>query len=134
MKRHRTSFPSCHGRPWWRIRPLWREDVEEDALLQRERLQHELAVLRAIPLCSGAGESEYDGPELNKMDVHVRVQLPDQSAKKMVRRSCSSEFDTKLKAALEVRRRVTDIVGRDVVDAAEQKVRMGSQASASQAS
>jgi len=45
--------------------------VEEDALVQRELLQHELvAVLRAIPQCSGCGRaSQYDGPELNRMDV-----------------------------------------------------------------
>lgn len=51
------------------------EAVEEDALVQRgqrELLQHvhELAVLRAIPQCSGCGRAtQYDGPELNRMDV-----------------------------------------------------------------
>ena len=34
-------------------------------------LKFEMAVLSTIPGCSGAGESNYNGPDLNKMDVHV---------------------------------------------------------------
>jgi hypothetical protein len=94
-------------------------------------LKFEMAVLSTIPGCSGAGESNYNGPDLNKMDVHVRVLPPGETSKKMIRRSCSAEFDTKLKAAREVKRRVALVVGSEVVSAAEEQLRGGSLPTAS---
>ena len=89
--------------------------------LSRSSSTHELAVLRATEGCTGVGESEYTGELLNKMDVHVRVAAPGGSSK-MIRRSGSAEFDTKLKMAREVKRRVSEIVGVERVAAAEMLV------------
>jgi len=49
----------------------------------------------------------------------------------LIRRSCSAEFDTKLKAAREVKRRVALVVGSEVVSATEEQVRSGSHSTAS---
>ena len=90
-------------------------DVEPTLLLDDEReLQHIIAVLNATPGCTGAGESKYTGSDINRMDVHVRVNG------KMVRRSGTADFDTKLKMALEVKRKVKEELGREVYDAAEE--------------
>ena len=66
---------------------------------------------------TGVGQSVYNGPVLNKMDVHCRLDG------QVIRRSGSAEFDNKLKMALEVRRRFASVVGSDVVDAAEKSLR-----------
>ena len=95
-------------------------DVEPTLLLDDEReLQHIIAVLNATPGCSGAGESKYTGPDINRMDVHVRVN------NKLVRRSGSQVFDTKLKMALEIKKKVGEELGREVVEAAEEKLMSG---------
>ena len=104
-----------------------RVDVGNDAAQQPDsaadnagrdaaRLEHELAVLRAIPRCSGVGESKYTGPVLNKMDVHARLDGA------MIRRPGSGIFDDKLKMALDVRRQVTEVVGPAAVHLAEMAV------------
>ena len=92
---------------------------------ERRLLDQELALLRAIPGISGVDESTYSGPELNKMDVHARVRVPGSSKAKYMRRSCSAEFDTKLKAARELKRKITELVGRELVEQAEAET-MGS--------
>ena len=111
------------------------QDLESGEALSTDEeyqlLKYEMAVLSEIPGCSGAGESAYTGPDLNKMDVHVRVQLPGETSKKLIRRSCSAEFDTKLKAAREVKRRVALVVGSEVVSATEEQIRGSSHSSTS---
>ena len=87
--------------------------VDAAAASDEARLQHELAVLRAIPRCTGAGESKYTGPNLNKMDVHVRLDG------NYLRRSGSAVFDTKLKMAPEVRRQVAAVIGAAAMNMAE---------------
>ena len=85
---------------------------------QDAELQHELAVLGELrPRVTGAGQSKYTGPNLNKMDVHCRLDG------KVVRRCGSAHFDDKLNMAREVRRQVAAIIGAAAVDLAEEKVR-----------
>ena len=84
-------------------------------------VEHIINVLNATPHCGSAGQSSYNGPNLNRMDVHAVVYEVDR--KRMhIRRSGSGDFDTKLKMALEVRRRVEHIVGKEVVAFAEEKM------------
>ena len=66
-----------------------------------------------IPQCTGVAESAYTGCTLNYMDVHARCNG------KMIRRSGSAHYPTKLLMALEVRRQVTAIVGAAAVNMAE---------------
>ena len=66
-----------------------------------------------------------------KIDMHVRVQPPGETSKKLIRRSCSAEFDSKLKVAREVKRRVALVVGSEVVSATEEQLRGGSHLSTS---
>ena len=63
--------------------------------------------------------------------MYVRVQPPGDSSKKLIRRSCSAEFDTKLKAAREVKRRVALFVGSEVISATEEQMHSGSHSSTS---
>ena len=85
-------------------------------------LKHELKVLEALaPHVTGVGQSAYNGAALNKMDVHCRITYDGK--KEYIRRSGSAVFDDKLKMALEVRRRVTAILGAAAVDLAEEAVR-----------
>jgi hypothetical protein len=99
--------------------------IEEPSVSDDAKVEHIIAVLKATPGCTGAGESPYNGPELNKMDVHVRVDG------KMIRRSGSAEFDTKLKMALHVRGRVEGMVGKAVVALAEEQLVSGGGGSSS---
>ena len=96
--------------------------LESVLVFEQQQLDRLLAVLRVVPGCSGAGESSYNGSDLNKMDVHVRVKAPDVSKSKYIRRSLTGELDTKLKAGLEVLRIVTDMVGEEAVRRAVQQV------------
>ena len=54
------------------------------------------------------------------MDVHVRVKKPDETAGKNVRQCCNAELDTKLKAALALKRTVAQMLGDEAVRQAEQ--------------
>ena len=92
------------------------------------RLQHIINVLKVTPGCSSAGQSKYDGRDINRMDVHVEVEVDGRV--KMIRRSGSAEFDSKVKMAEEVLRRVKEILGPDVVALAEEQM-MAAGASAS---
>ena len=96
--------------------------LESVLVFEQQQLDRLLAVLRVVPGCSGAGESSYNGSDLNKMDVHVRVKAPDVSKSKYIRRSLTGELDTKLKAGLEVLRIVTGMVGEEAVRRAVQQV------------
>ena len=99
--------------------------IEEPSVSDDAKVEHIIAVLKATPGCTGAGESPYNGPELNKMDVHVRVDG------KIIRRSGSAEFDTKLKMALHVRGWVEGMVGKAVVALAEEQLVSGGGGSSS---
>ena len=79
-------------------------DEPTTTLDDEARLQHTLAVLTATSGCSRVGESKYTSPDINRMDVHALVD--DGENAEMIRRSGSSVFDTKLKMAIELRRRV----------------------------
>ena len=83
-------------------------------------VEHILNVLKITPRCRGAGQSKYNGPDLNRMDVHVKVEID--GVWTSIRRSGSAVFDTKLKMAREVRRRVEEIIGKAVVDLAEEQM------------
>ena len=98
------------------------ERVDEPTLRRDDaaEVEHILNVLKVTPRCSSAGQSAYNGATLNRMDVHVEVEVDGK--KKMIRRSGSAHFDTKLKMALEVRRRVEEIVGKEVVALAEEQM------------
>ena len=98
------------------------ERVDEPRLFCDEdaEVQHIINVLKVTPRCSSAGQSAYNGPELNRMDVHVKVEVD--GGMKVIRRSGSADFDSKLKMAREVRRRVEEIVGKDVVASAEERM------------
>ena len=81
-------------------------------------VQHEIDVLKLLrPRVTSVGQSKYNGGDLNRMDVHCRVDG------KYIRRSGTAEFDDKLKMAREVRRQVVAIIGAAAVDLAEEKVR-----------
>ena len=92
---------------------------DSEGMTDDAKLEHIMAVLRATPGCTGASPSSYNGPDLNKMDVHVRVNG------RMIRRSESCEFDTKLKMALHVRSMVENILGKDVFALAEEQLTHG---------
>lgn len=50
--------------------------MEEPPILHMDddmEVRHIIAVLNATPGCSSAGQSKYNGPTLNRMDVHVNV-------------------------------------------------------------
>ena len=83
-------------------------------------MEHIINVLKVTPRCTSAGQSKYNGPDLNRMDVHVKVEID--GVWTSIRRSGSAVFDTKLKMAREVRRRVEEIVGKAVVDLAEEQM------------
>ena len=83
-------------------------------------VEHIINVLKVTPRCTSAGQSKYNGPDLNRMDVHVKVEID--GVWTSIRRSGSAVFDTKLKMAREVRRRVEEIVGKAVVDLAEEQM------------
>ena len=90
---------------------------EDEAAL----LQHQLAVFRSLgPRVTGVGQSAYNGANLNKLDVHCRLDG------KYLRRSGSAVFDSKVKCALEVRRWLTEALGAAAIAAAEELVRQSS--------
>eukprot|EP00966_Prymnesium_polylepis_P151971 3510393-Prymnesium_polylepis.1 len=98
---------------------------EELASAEHDRLLDlELAVLRAIPGCSGVKPSAYTGPELNKMGVQLRIEDPsnDYRKKAINVHGNATTIRSKLKAAREAKRRVAEIVGKKTVSEAEREV------------
>ena len=94
--------------------------LEQQLVAEHGELQRVLEVLRSIPECSGAAESSYTGPDLNKIDVRVRVRLPGKANGKCVRQHCNDEFDTKLKAGLGLLAKVEKMLGPEAVERARQ--------------
>ena len=86
------------------------------------QLQHLPAVLGAVAGVSDVSESKYTGPDLNRMNVFLRVQPPDGSGVRPVRANCSQQCPTKLGAARDCLRKLELIVGESASRAAEQQV------------
>lgn len=90
-----------------------------EAVGEWDRVEQELDILRAIPACSCVSQSKYTGPQLNRMGVQLLLELAPNEKKKLINVHCSAQLDSKLKAALEVKRRVAALIGSDAVRAAE---------------
>ena len=82
-----------------------------------------LEVLKRVPGCTCVSESRYNGNDINRYDVHATVKTEDRPRGMLIRRSASIAFDTKLKMARELRRRVAELVGESLVDEVEARVR-----------
>jgi len=78
-------------------------------------LDIEVAILKAIPGCSGVATSSYTGPILNKMQVQLKVQQPNGGGKLPINVHCKASLPTKLDAARAAKRRVAAIVGEELV-------------------
>ena len=78
------------------------EPMECDETMSNEederRLQLQLQVLSAVRGVSGVTQSEYTGPQLNRMGVQLKVE--HDGILKKIYVHCSATLDTKLKAAL----------------------------------
>mmetsp|Transcript_2185 Transcript_2185/g.6591 ORF Transcript_2185/g.6591 Transcript_2185/m.6591 type:complete len:247 (+) Transcript_2185:147-887(+) len=82
-------------------------------------LEQQLAILRLIEGVSGVFASEYVGPDLQRMNVQLKVLPRRSSTKKPIRVPCSGARPDKLACALEAKRRVREELGDAAVDAAE---------------
>ena len=92
-------------------------------------LAYELAVLRAVPGTSQVNDSGNEGDGLNKTSVKLflpggKVVPHDPSAQpKMIRIHCSTSVPTKLEAARKLKATLSDVLGPEVIAAAEETVR-----------
>ena len=92
-------------------------------------LAYELAVLRAVPGTSQVNDSGNEGDGLNKTSVKLflpggKVVPHDPSAQpKMIRIHCSTSVPTKLEAARKLKATLSDVLGLEVIAAAEETVR-----------
>ena len=91
-------------------------------------LEHILELLKRLPNVTKVGQSKYNGSDLNRMDVHLFLEHPGDKGH-MIRRSGSATFDTKLSMAKEVLRRVTQIMGAEVVRGVEEEMNQGNASS-----
>jgi hypothetical protein len=84
-------------------------------------LDHELEVLKAIEGILLV--NIMNGAVLNSMGINVSIRpLQPQSPRRRVRVVCSTSQPTVLLAAREAKRRITDMLGAEVVEAAERRV------------
>ena len=98
-----------------------------DAATEQEKLEHLLALLRAVPGATSVNaypRDTFHASDLNRNGVRLKLDTGD--GPRWINVHCNAEHPTKLAAALQARQKVRTAVGEAAFDAVEEQFRLGS--------